>query len=180
MNPVRATNQLYNIPDQLRDVSQWVMWRFEERNGKSTKVPYQSNEDLAKVNDPDSWTSFGTTKNAVTTGKFDGIGFVFTGSDQFVGLDFDNCVNEHGEIRHDVERIIRRMDSYTEYSPSGHGIHCIVMAEQLSAIRSSRYEIYSEGRYFTVTGNRVPGTSGSVGERTREVSEISDYHSRSD
>ena len=172
MNPVNATNQFENIPEELQKLNQWVVWRLRDRGGKSTKVPYQTNGDLAKVNDPNSWAGFVAAKNEVETGKFDGIGFVFTESDQFVGLDFDNCVNEDGEIRHDVERIIRRLDSYTEYSPSGRGIHCIVMAEQLSAIRSARYEIYSEGRYFTVTGNRVLGTSGFVGTRINEVNEI--------
>ena len=29
-----------NIPEQLTERPQWVCWRLEERDGRTTKVPY--------------------------------------------------------------------------------------------------------------------------------------------
>ena len=29
-----------NVPQELRHLVQWVVWRMEDRNGKPTKVPY--------------------------------------------------------------------------------------------------------------------------------------------
>lgn len=28
------------VPDDLTELDQWVLWRYEERNGRATKVPY--------------------------------------------------------------------------------------------------------------------------------------------
>jgi putative DNA primase/helicase len=29
------------VPDSLTELDQWVLWRYETRNGKPTKVPFQ-------------------------------------------------------------------------------------------------------------------------------------------
>jgi hypothetical protein len=40
-----------NIPQTLRDIPQWVCWRYEERGGKWTKPPYQPGGSYAKSTD---------------------------------------------------------------------------------------------------------------------------------
>ena len=56
-----------------------------------------------------------------------GVGFVFTADDPFVGIDLDDCI-ENGELHPDAVEIVRQLDSYTELSPSGSGIHVIIRA----------------------------------------------------
>ncbi len=57
-----ATNiNVDNIPLELKELPQWVLWRYGERGGKRTKVPHQVNGKRAKVNDPKSRTTFEKT-----------------------------------------------------------------------------------------------------------------------
>jgi len=45
-----------------------------------------------------------------------------------VGIDLDKCRNpETGELEPEAQEIVRRMDSYTEVSPSGTGVHIYVI-----------------------------------------------------
>ena len=90
----------------------------------------------------------------------------------YTGIDFDDCVNAATkEVRADVQAIIQRLDTYCEFSPSGTGIHAIVKgwqfpvgAEGQQGAKVGKAEMYSE-RYFTVTGNQVPGTPSTVNQR---------------
>ena len=36
-----------HVPDDLIERDQWVLWRYEARHGKPTKVPYQVAGDRA-------------------------------------------------------------------------------------------------------------------------------------
>jgi len=42
------------IPEALRRVPQWVLWKYELRDGRITKVPYTVFGTRASVNDPDT------------------------------------------------------------------------------------------------------------------------------
>lgn len=55
-------------------------------------------------------------------------------------------------------------------SPSGRGIHVIARGKKPSThSRTGPYELYDDGRYFTVTGHHVVGTPTTVEERTPEI-----------
>jgi hypothetical protein len=43
------------VPDDLGEHDQWVLWRYEERNGGTTKVPYQVGRRRASTTDPSTW-----------------------------------------------------------------------------------------------------------------------------
>ena len=60
------------LPDILRKDGLFCCWRYEERNGKKTKVPYQPVTGLGvKSNDPNSFVSYDV---AVQAKGYDGIG----------------------------------------------------------------------------------------------------------
>jgi putative DNA primase/helicase len=85
------------------------------------------------------------------------LGFVFSESAPFTGIDFDDCV-EDGKIKPDVEEKIEELDSYTEYSPSKTGLHVIVKGKLPGkGIKRPGIEMYDKGRFFTVTLNHLPG-----------------------
>ena len=115
----------------IRELEQWLCWRIEERDGEPTKVPYSPlTGERASSTDPATWASYQKAVALRKDRSFDGIGFVFTKDDPFCGVDLDGCLNtETGEIEGWAQEIIEELDSYTEISPSGTGVHVLVRAE---------------------------------------------------
>jgi hypothetical protein len=86
-----------------------------------------------------------------------GVGFVFDGqSDEhglvFAGVDFDSGAFKGGIRSFSAERV-KRLGSYVEASVSGTGLHVILKAHPLpSGISHNGIELYTSGRFFTMTG----------------------------
>ncbi len=146
-----------NIPPQLSERPQWICWRIEEREGRPTKVPYQAKA-LAKASSADSktWSSLDEALKALRRYEsYDGVGFVFSSADPFVGIDLDDCRGpDTGEIAPWAQKIIDafREEGYVEASPSGTGVHIIIEAALDEPVKTKHVEIYSQARFFTITG----------------------------
>ena len=41
----------FNIPDNLKLVDKWLLWRYEFKNNKTSKVPKLTNGFSARIND---------------------------------------------------------------------------------------------------------------------------------
>src|SRR5215217_1634906 len=81
-----------NIPEELRGRRQWVCWKLEKREDKPTKIPYiAGGVGRASSTDSRTWRSFEEAVQALKTGRYNGIGFVFSSGDPFAGIDLDNC-----------------------------------------------------------------------------------------
>ena len=79
-----------NIPNELKELSHWVTWRLETKKTKLTKVPFNPNNgQFASVTKPSCWSTFELALEVFENGGFDGIGFVFTGVDPYIGIDLD-------------------------------------------------------------------------------------------
>ena len=157
-----------NIPEELRELEQWVCWRYEERDDKLTKVPYTPlTLRRASSTDPATWSTFSEAHKAYEYGyddlsdtehnepSYDGIGFVFSDDDPYCGIDLDKCRDpEAGDIAPWAVEILDRVgDGYAEVSPSETGIHIIIRASvRGGGMRRGPVEMYSRGRYFTITG----------------------------
>jgi hypothetical protein len=136
---------------EVRNYPQWVNWRYEDKGGaKPTKVPYcpQSGR-LASVIDRSTWVDFGAALSAV--GMFDGLGFVLTSDDPFCGVDLD-YTNDPVQSANQV-KVYKALNSYSEKSPSGNGLHVICKAAVPSGRKRSSIELYSSHRYLTFTGD---------------------------
>lgn len=161
-----------HIPDELKETPHWIVWRSEEREGKVTKVPYQVNGEMAQSNNKRTWSTFNAAVHTYRNGGYEGIGFMFSNSVPFIGIDIDNCVDD-GEFSDLADEVIEMMDSYTEISPSGKGVHIIVKGELPIQKGTGRknpklgLEVYRSGRYFTFTGNSQ--NVYEVVERTDEL-----------
>src|SRR5829696_6004963 len=117
---VSASSSVYQIPEELRTTTSWVLWKKEHRDGKPTKVLYTANGSRASSTDPATWTTFEKALHAYKeNGLFDGLGFVFHPDNPYCGADIDDVTEEAAQCW------IDRFDSYTERSPSGHGFHII-------------------------------------------------------
>jgi hypothetical protein len=101
--------------------------------------------------------------------QHDGIGFEFSPLDPFVGVDLDGCVID-GQVQPWAQTIIDSFMSYTEFSPSGTGVHIIVRGEKPGPrCRKGTIEMYEEGRYLTMTGLRVPDTPPFIADCQRQL-----------
>jgi len=164
------------IPAELKALPQWILWKFEKRNGKQTKVPCQFNGEMARANDRRTWSTFATAVKYYLEGDYDGIGFVFSREDKYIGIDIDKCVLD-GKTNAFSTEIIDTLDSYTEFSPSMKGVHIIIKGSLPQSVlgtgrKNTKHglEIYSHGRFFTFTGNRE--NSNDVYDRTDELAEV--------
>ncbi len=162
-----------NIPNELKEVDQWVVWKSLPAPGqpKPRKLPFcpKTGRAARTHNTPgksypnrpeDTWADYGTAWRVFQHGGYAGIGFVFTERDPFAGVDLDNCADpQTRRLTPDARAIIERLGTYTEFSPSGTGVKLICRAvKPAGRCRTGTYESYDRQRYFTVTGWHV-GTS---------------------
>lgn len=140
-----------NIPFELQTYNQWIVWKYETVNDKVTKVPYSLNGNKASVNNPNHWHTFNQVCNH--TDQFDGIGFVLTDNDPFCFIDFDETTDKN-EFEKQLGIYNHFLDTYSETSPSGKGLHIITKAKlPNSGCRRGKVEVYSNRRFMTMTGN---------------------------
>ena len=185
--------------DSLASEPRWVAWRNELRGkeGKPTKVPYAPNDgSKAKADDPSTW---GSRRQAevqaanIINGLGGGIGIELgdLGGEVFLaGIDLDSCLGEDGTLANWARPFLAAVPSYTEISPSGHGLKALFyMAAQhvrpfiqLAGVANKHQwglsrsipgeaaktdhgpgiELYTSGRFFAVTGNHWPGQPDAV------------------
>lgn len=147
-----------NIPAELKKERRWVCWKFEQRSGKQTKVPYNPAGSRAKSNTPETWAGFEECRTACEGGRFDGVGIMLTGSG-LVGVDIDHCKDDAGNWNATAAAIVDILSSYAEISPSGEGVHVLAYGTKFgdkSKNTATGVEMYEKGRFFTVTGKFIP------------------------
>src|SRR6266702_5238131 len=165
---------------QLQELAQWVVWRYELRNGLWKKPPYNPRTDnLASSTNQHTWSTYQLAQEKLTTNAaqtYDGVGFVFSKEDPFCGIDLDHCRDpKSGTIQEWAQEIITTLSSYTEISPSGEGIHIIIKGKHPGTQHKSTtgtVEIYDKERYFTFSGNHLPGTPTTIERRQAELDTI--------
>ena len=140
---------LGNIPQELKQKKQWVGWHLINNR----KVPMcASTFKAAQSSNPETWSTFDQAVEAYKQKRWSGIGFVF--NKDYVGIDLDHCI-DNGRINEFGNKVLSKLNSYTEYSPSGTGIHIIAKGDIPRALKTDKIEIYNTGRYFTVTGRLI-------------------------
>jgi len=156
------------IPEELKGLPNWVLWKPERRDGKWTKPPYcvENPDRKASTTNPSTWSDFET---AVKVGREQrcGIGFALAEEFEIVGVDFDNSLDDE-----DFLRWIKKFNSYAEISPSGNGYRIFVKGTISKALKKGAVECYSKDRYLTVTGNQVEGSPNCVRYLNGELEEF--------
>ena len=152
------------IPVDLKMIPRFCLWKYtlvgEGENQKWSKLPVQPNGKAAKSTDPATWTDFFTAQKAYENGNFSGIGFVFTGDDNLVGIDIDDCVDPAtGKLNDLAQGIVDNVKGYCETSPSGTGVKIFTRADIQNAHvdHAIGLEVYPKSRYFTITGHKLSG-----------------------
>lgn len=159
------------IPQVLRDIPRWICWDYVDAGDgkKPRKVPIGKGSDYGtNYNDPTAWRTFASVMTEASERDGLGIGFVFSDSDDIVGVDLDNSYDEQGWLKPWAREVAKSFSgAFCEQTPSGLGLHFIGRASKI--IGRTRVELpgadggierYSENRWFTFTGN--PVTDGDV------------------
>ena len=160
--------QLYDVevPEELRELSGWLIWRFEkfDNEPKPRKVPYWADGtkrhgqqggpvDRARL------TTFVAARDAAARMGYDGVGFAPLEGLGYSFLDFDNCVARDGSLPPEIEKIV--IVTYAEHSPSGKGLRVALrgdLGNRKSNSTPERYgfETFSTSGFVTFTGNILP------------------------
>lgn len=161
------------IPNALKAIPRWVLWKLETRDGKPTKTPYQADGRMAKVNDPATWTPFDKALASYQSGRFSGGGIVLSDDDDLIGVDLDKCLDpETGELDPEAARIVAELPTYCEVSPSGRGLRLFGFGKlPQGGRRKGKIEMYDAGRYLTVTGHRFNGHE-ALADITAEIAAV--------
>ncbi len=168
------------IPDELKRVPQWVCWRWEKRKTgdagpRWTKPPFNPKTGkYASTNDPSTCVTYDCAIAAYRSGGWDGIGFMFTTNDSYVGIDFDDCRDPAtGQLTRSMQQNVRVLNSYAEISPSETGVKVFAQGRLPGVGRKNGgIEMYDTGRFFTVTGHRLPDSPATVAERAKAVASM--------
>lgn len=157
-----------NLPAALRENGLFCCWRYEERDGKRTKVPYNPKTGgRAQSTNPDTFSPLSTALAACKASDYDGIGVGMFGA--LGAVDIDHCMDDSGELSDMAFDVMNIMQGYTEVSPSGHGLRILFNATGFQYDKARYYinnqsaglEVYIAGqtnKYVTVTGNAwTPG-----------------------
>jgi putative DNA primase/helicase len=153
---------------ELRSYPHWVAWRSVPRRSgkKAAKLPITPVTGLpARVDDPSTW---GTWEAALAAGERHGVGFVLSLTDPFTVIDLDSCLT--GRLEPWADHVVEALSSYTELSPGQRGVHVWIRgALPIGGRRWGRIEMYSTGRFVTVTGLLLPGVPRTIESRQAEL-----------
>jgi putative DNA primase/helicase len=177
--PEAIPGQLDGIPAEIRDWPSWIVWRYDRaKDGKWTKVPYRPWGGGRRRADTNSdkgcrnvWADARTAFDFYLGQEFDGFGFVINPERGVFGIDLDNCRDAAtGELDPWAREIVDDFRTYTEVSPSGTGIKLLCRAklpghQNQKAVGDGKVELFSQRRYFALTGQSVPGTPATIEDR---------------
>lgn len=162
---------LDRVPAALRELPQWLVWRFEQHEGdkKPRKVPYYATggKRMGKQGDDADrarLVPFDVAVAAMERGGHSGLGFAFLPGDGLIGIDLDGVIDpETGEVQERAAGIIKACASFTELSPSGKGVHIYVRGDTKSNKSNDiGVEVFCGRQFFTVTGRQFPGAVDAV------------------
>ena len=134
---------MFYIPQELQDMKQWTNTQID------SKTPYP------KISTPEEWLRYDIAYDRVATGYKDYLGFIFNDTG-IVGIDLDKGFDADGFLSPTAVDLIKRCDSFTEYSRSGRGVHIYIKGNlPMNGYNNETegVEIYKSKRYFIVTGN---------------------------
>ena len=146
------------IPETLKALNNWCLWKLETREGRTTKVPYSRTGHKASSTNIKTWSPFETIMDyySMKGNLYSGLGFMI--ADGLVFVDVDHCRNYDGSLDKRGNDILSAFPgSYVEISQSGAGLHILTRGEVRKCFnnRKSGVEMYNFGRFCAITGNAI-------------------------
>jgi RecA-family ATPase len=150
-------------PARMRNAKRWLLWKLIQAPGakKPRKVPFYCDGSPRRgaLDTPEDTARLATFEDALEAlgrGGYTGLGFALgpDGSGFWQGIDLD-----HTDTRPELAALVDLLPGYVERSPSGTGVHALGYGPRFVSLgaNSTGIEAYSQGRYFTVTGDAIGG-----------------------
>ncbi len=158
------------IPSEISSLHQWARWIGD-------KMPANLDGSAMVWSNRDNWLTF------EEVARYPQIGYFHALESGIIGVDFDGCIDESGIIHPLVLGWIK--DTYAELSPSGKGVKAYFKGTIPNGKKVQNknvpwgdpeghtgIEIYAQKRFFTVTGNIVPGCPSEIIEAPEIINDI--------
>ena len=118
----------------------WILWIWvTTKDGKKTKKPIAANGKATGTNDryKHTWVTFDEAMAAVKEQKAAGVGFVLPEGYFFLDIDHVALKDPH------VQKMIKRYNSYTEFSQSGEGVHTYgkIELDKLPTVKNAKGQL---------------------------------------
>jgi primase-polymerase (primpol)-like protein len=158
-----TTNQYSQLPPELKTWEIWLPFRTSPRPSVGlNKIPQNRQGRPAKYTDPATWMSYEEAARQSQRPGYEGVGIVLHKELGLMGIDFDHCIVD-GVPDPEVEGWVAKLNTYTELSFSGEGLHSLAYGKlPWKANRSGKVEMYTDARFFVVTGRQVTGTPDEI------------------
>jgi primase-polymerase (primpol)-like protein len=163
MNPLLPLDR-GGLPPALLDLVCWCPWVLETHNGRTGKVPIKPVDDgfspYARPNHPAHRWTLDICLRLVDVGAADGVGIMV--GNGLVAIDLDDCFEPDGTLKQWAYEIVRRLNTYTELSPGGGGLHLVLFCDTPLANRDcimpdgGRVQFFGENHFCTLTGQVQP------------------------
>ena len=168
--------QADQIDPILKNLPRWINWKAagEKPHGRYDKVPIDKKGYPINAQNKANWLNFKVACERVANENEVGVGIVLIdqrlqnieghSGKYLIGGDLDKCVetnleNSESVLSDKAQEVIDLLDTYYEISPSGTGIRFFFTCDELIPSKNKNgAEIYSTGRFLTVTGHG----SGSI------------------
>ena len=168
---------LETIPQALKDTPYWLLWSpqisFVKQTEKVIKKP------MGGANWQNTPNTFEVTQKLYTKKQAEyptGLGFILSTAHPFICIDIDSFSTSNKQMK-------KQFDSYTEYSPSGNGVHIFIqvmtladketLIQKFGAKRFSKKnerDLFISSGYVTMTGDSL---DPAISIRMMSVKDIS-------
>ena len=163
------------IPEELKALSQWAVYKTywqpdKGKKGKAILKPFDIKDPdegkWAKSNDSSTWRDFDSALSYAQKNGCAGLSFALTKESNITCIDLDKCADENGRSTSLARKILALFpETYTETSASGNGLHIFVRGDltengaykNRTVTPDGEIEVYSAGRFISMTGNSVDG-----------------------
>lgn len=175
----KVTVEAENIPDELKERDQWLMW---DKSADTPRQPHWRGNFGISWSDPDDWYTFAEAVEAASERDSWGIGYVMALDNDDHPRGLYGCLDVDGALREKerdkpkdwVPSLEKFIDdgAYVEYSPSGEGLHIPIVGHEApewwsdSHFSDDEHEgiEYLTNKFVTFTGNVVEPSGDSVTE----------------
>lgn len=164
------------IPPSLRQLTRWIWW------DKQKKPHSAATGELIDPTNPKCGVPYEDAVDYMLL-ELSACGLGFMLGDGIAGVDIDGAFDEAGCLHSDAREIVELMKPcYMERSPSGNGIHILGfgvksrMACKKPLPVSKMLEVYDKGRYFTVTGDRLPESAADLTDLTPHLAALGEKY----
>ena len=177
------------IPEELKTQKRWVCYKAVLREGKSAKMPiavrigYDGQLVPSSPDNPSDWGDFHESIRFCADNNLDGLGFQMGDKGMF-GIDLTKDPATQEETTEEAYRnmcndFYKELDSYSEWSISGNGMHIICYGDlPQTPSPSSNIKIYGPNMFFAMSGRIVGETPKTIRNRTKEIKDLLDKYER--